>query len=103
MRIQMLHLEEMDERYLVYEHYLNNKGETNAKAREEMAKYLTKCIEHGLTEKQKICFTMIVLDARKQKDVAEELGLDQSTVSRHVSAAKRKLRKYSEFFEKTRW
>ncbi len=100
MQITTVHFNDLDERYLVYDFFKENNKSTNQKSRKAAVKLLKSCIEHGLTEKQRICFTLAVLNNRKQKDIAEELGLDKTTVSRHISAAKKKLRKQYDLFGK---
>ena len=55
-------------------------------------------LENELTERQRVCASDFWLNGKKQKEIARELGLSQSTVCRHIAAAKRKLRhaaKYS--------
>ncbi len=100
MKATIINFNDVNTHRLAYEFYLRNSGDTNSESRAATVKYLKSCIEHGLTEQQKICITMVVLQNQKQKDVANALGLSASTVSRHVNAAKRKLKKYSEFLGK---
>ena len=59
-------------------------GETNAKQIELMKSALFKAINTELTERQRFNRTMT--------DIASELGITKSTVSRHVSRAKERLK-----------
>ncbi len=68
--------------------YLKQETQTSAEKNKLMAAFL----------RQRICASDFWLNGKKQKEIARELGLSQSTVCRHIAAAKRKLRhaaKYS--------
>ena len=72
--------------------------QTSAEKNKLLAAFLTNVLENELTERQRICASDFWLNGKKQKEIARELGLSQSTVCRHIAAAKRKLRhaaKYS--------
>ena len=68
--------------------------------REKMKKILKRAIQEELTDRQRACLTMFYLKRMKMKDIAEQLELSPSTVSRHISAAVRKLRKIASYYEK---
>ncbi len=55
-------------------------------------------MERLLTDRQNECFVMYYYDNMRMADVAKELGLHKSTVSRHISAVKKKLEFLQEFF-----
>lgn len=76
-----------------YTYYLNHKGATNDKDRSRMMKILYKAITTELTDMQRVCITKFYLEGEKQVQIANELGLNPSTVSRHISAAKKKLKR----------
>ena len=59
---------------------------------------MLRAINGGLTEMQKYCMTEHCIKGRKQIDIAEELGLNRATVSRHISAGKKKLKKIAQFY-----
>ena len=46
----------------------------------------------ALTELQRFCFVEVCLDGRTQQSVADELGIRQQVVDRHIKAAKKKLK-----------
>jgi len=48
----------------------------------------------ALTGPQRICFAEVCLYGRTQKSVADELGVAQQTVDRHIRAARKKLKKF---------
>ena len=80
--------------------WLYNQGSTNRPERERMKRILSRAIRHGLTDRQRLCVTKYYLEGMKMKDIALELGLSKSTVSRHITAATRKLRKVASFYER---
>ena len=45
-----------------------------------------------LTELQMFCFVEVVLDERTQQSVADELGIKQQVVDKHIRAAKKKIK-----------
>ena len=58
----------------------------------------TKAIVTELTDMQRICLTEYYLNDKKQKEIASELGLNASTVSRHISTARRKLQNIASYY-----
>lgn len=79
---------------------LYNHGSDNRPERERMKRILSRAIRHGLTERQRYCLTKHYLEGMQMKDIAKELGVTKSTVSRHIRAATLKLRKVASFYEK---
>ncbi|MDR0531135.1 MAG: hypothetical protein LBG83_03610 [Oscillospiraceae bacterium] len=47
----------------------------------------------ALTDLQRICFVEVCLNGRTQQEVADQLGIAQQGVDRHIKAAKKKLQK----------
>lgn len=92
MRTQILHFNDLDINKITYINYLSTKGATNENSRQRMKKILSKAIFSELTEKQRYCIIEHYINERKGKDIAFELGVNASTVSRHISSAKRKLK-----------
>ena len=80
-------------------YYLSHGGADNRPQRERMKRLLIRAIKHELTDRQRECLTMYYLDGMKMKDIARSLGLSNSTVSRHISSASRKLRRIAEYYE----
>ncbi len=73
--------------------YLLQGGNDNTKTLERMKKLVAKAMQVNLTERQRTCVEMYYIDEMKLSDIARELGLDKSTVSRHITSARRKLKK----------
>ena len=81
--------------YSLYQH-----GSTNRPERERMLRILKRAMKHELTERQRICLEKYYLEGLKMKDIALELNLSKSTVSRHIKSAERKLRNIASYYQK---
>ena len=81
--------------------YLNSltKSSSNATEREKMKKILNRAILSELTDIQRLCVTEHFIYGKKQKELAKELGVNSSTVCRHINAAKRKLKNIASYYE----
>ena len=84
--------------FLAYSLY--NQGSDNRPERERMRKILMRAIRHELTDRQRDCILLFYIDGMKMRDIASRLGLSASTVSRHISAATRKLRKVASYYQR---
>lgn len=94
MRNEIVHFNDESMDIFMYQnwrYFLPDKECRDSETKKLIAKSIIRCIETQLTEKQRRCFTMYVFDGIPQKEIAKELGLNSSTVSRHVKAAKTKL------------
>lgn len=76
----------------------NPNGTTNSESRKKMKEIISKAIVTELTDMQRICITEYYLNDKKQKEIASELGLNASTVSRHISSARRKLQNIASYY-----
>ena len=76
----------------------NPNGTTNCETRKRMKEIISKAIVTELTDMQRICLTEHYLNAKKQKEIASELGLNASTVSRHISSARKKLQNIASYY-----
>lgn len=76
----------------------NPNGTTNSESRRKMREIISKAIVTELTDMQRICITEYYLNDKKQKEIASELGLNASTVSRHISTARRKLQNIASYY-----
>ncbi len=74
----------------------NEENVTNNK--EEMKRLLKNAMNRVLTERQKRCICMYYFDNMRIEDIGKELGLHKSTVSRHITAARKKLALMKLFF-----
>lgn len=73
-------------------------GHTNEEARNRMKKILYSALQSELTEKQRTCLIEHYLNGKKEKDIALEQNLNPSTVSRHITKAKEKLRHIASYY-----
>ena len=63
-------------------------GSTNENSRDKMKKILSMAVLNELTERQRICIVDYYLNGKKEKEIAKELGVNSSTVSRHIMKAR---------------
>lgn len=63
----------------------------NTKQRENVKKALGRIIQKELTPRQRQIVIMCCCEDRSVSDTANELGLNKSTVSRHLNRAKEKI------------
>ena len=89
-------LSDLGAEHIAYSLY--QQGSTNRAERERMKKILIRAIRHELTDRQRDCLTMYYLEGMKMKDIAKAMGLSRSTVTRHIDAATRKLRKVASYY-----
>lgn len=73
-----------------YRAYISS-GSTNKGERRKMKTILKKAILTELTDVQRYCLIEYYVNQRKMKDIASELSLHPSTVTRHIKRAKEKL------------
>lgn len=89
MKTKIVHLDNINEQYFSHEIYRGQQGATNAA--QQKIKLLKMLMDISLTERQRYCFLQHVLEQRKQREIAAELGVHESVVSRHIARAKEKL------------
>ena len=97
MQSQIFHFTNANTNKLIFMHS-NSDSITNKDKRHFMKQLLSKAIFSELTEQQRICIIEHYFNKRKQKDIASELGLNASTVSRHINAGKKKLRNIASYY-----
>ncbi len=97
MRTNIVHFNEKNVHKILFENY-NPNASSNATGREKMKKILIRALETELTEKQRKCITDYYLLRRKEKEIACELGISPSTVSRHITNARKKLRHIASYY-----
>ena len=73
-------------------------GSTNEKSRNKMKKILSEAITRELTDLQKYCIVEHYLNEKTGKEIAKELGVNASTVSRHINAARKKLKNIASYY-----
>lgn len=72
---------------------------SNAEERHELAKIMLKAMDVFLTDRQKYIFVEHTIRHRKVKDIAKELGVNSSTVTRTYQAALNTLEKVAACYE----
>ncbi len=73
-------------------------SETNDSEIVKMKKILKNAIVNELTERQRYCICQYYLENTKMKDIASELGVNPSTVTRHIKNAKKNLRRIADCY-----
>ena len=58
----------------------------------------TSTIGRQLTEKQKACVVAYYLEGRKMIDIAQDLGVAPSTVTRHIQSGKNRLMNIAKYY-----
>ena len=71
---------------------------TNKDERRKMKIILSKALLEELTELQRFCLTEYYIKGRKKKDIAADLSVHPSTVTRHIHSAERKLRHIASYY-----
>ena len=74
-------------------------ADTNEKDVDRMRLMLAQAMSRTLTERQSRCLSMYYFEHMTMKEIGDTLGLNQSTVSRHVTAARNKLQKLRAFVD----
>lgn len=98
MRRERMFMDDKNEPLISY--YLYNRGDDNRPDRERMKRILRRAIRYELTERQRECLIRYYLEGMRMTEIARSLNLSKSTVSRHISAATRKLRKIASYYER---
>lgn len=97
MKTKIIHFTNENTSKILFSSFKPN-GTTNSESRKRMKEIISKAIVTELTDMQRICLTEHYLNAKKQKEIAFELGLNASTVSRHISSARRKLQNIASYY-----
>lgn len=97
MRTNIVHFNDKNENKILFWNF-NPNASSNAAGREKMKKILIRALETELTDRQRKCITDYYLLGRREKDIACELGISPSTVSRHITNARKKLRHIASYY-----
>ena len=98
MRHERVHINDKSEQLISY--YLYQQGGDNRPELERMKRILYMAIRYELTDRQRDCLTQYYLDGIRMTEIARRMNLSKSTVSRHISAATRKLRKVAAYYQR---
>lgn len=66
--------------------------------RRNMARFINNILKKALTKRQQYCFWHFYAKSQSLRQIANDLKIDESTVSRHISAAREKIRCNMEYF-----
>ena len=80
-------------------HLMRRHTNTNSESLKRKSEILKKIIAEDLTQRQQMCAVEYWLNGKTQKTIAAQLGLNRSTVSRHIAAAKRKLHSVAKYLD----
>ena len=72
--------------------------ENNSDDIARMKKILGKAINSELTERQRICLSEFYLGGKTMREIAAQLNLNPSTVTRHIKSAERNLKRIAECY-----
>lgn len=84
MKTKIIHFTNENTSKILFSSFKPN-GTTNSESRKRMKEIISKAIVTELTDMQRICLTEHYLNDKKQKEIAFELGLNASTVSRETA------------------
>ncbi len=82
----------------IYAQSLTAQRSSNRKDIERMKKVVLSVMAQNLTERQSMCLRMYYFDNLNMTKIGHTLGLNPSTVSRHIHAAISKLQRLEAFF-----
>lgn len=99
MRHKIIRLHDFIEEEKAFQEYIND-NESFGNNNEELfrvAKIIMLIMQNELTDKQKECFYKYVIEGKKMKEIAKEIGKCIPTVSRHIKSAKQNVLKYIKY------
>ncbi len=99
MRVRRLSMDAFTESMASVNYYKNNLNQdcedTNHK---KMVSLLRNIVAGELTEKQRKCVFLYYGEMMKMKDIANEMGICISSVSRHIKRARRRIEKTMNYY-----
>ncbi len=96
MRHKKLYLSDMNGDKVSFANY--SAGQTNSNKVYDMKKILKKAINYELTPKQRYCLCEHYLKGKTMKNIAEELDINPSTVTRHIQNAVSRLQRVARYY-----
>lgn len=101
MRTKIIHITDKNINqvsYDLFQCFSNMETMGNDDKRNRMKEVLHKAIYNELTDKQRMCLLLHYYEGMKMKDIALKLGLQNSTVSRHIASATKKLKNIAQYY-----
>ena len=93
MSAQVLHLTAENENRFEYMAQKSDANAENGSRRARLLRLTRLLIDTELTERQRSCIVEHLINGKKQKEIAKEMNINESTVSRHIAAGKKKLQR----------
>lgn len=88
----------LGENYQFNQYMLKEYGKgTNKEELINLVKVINEIIKNELTPRQRQCFLEYVINCKKLRQISKEIGIHNSVVSRHISAAKRRILKFLKY------
>ena len=98
MRKKSVYLDKFTESLISISKYRDSLTDSTDKNYEKMVNSIRNIIKGELTEKQRSCIMLYYGERIKMKDIANQLGMGISSVSRHIKKAKERLKKTMEYY-----
>ena len=101
MRTKIIHITDKNINqvsYDLFQRFSSMETMDNTDKRNRMKEILHKAIQSELTDKQRMCLLLHYYKGMKMKDIALKLGLCNSTVSRHIASATKKLKNIAQYY-----
>ncbi len=96
MRHNILELNDRNRDIIAYANF-SSYGSNNSDIK-RMKQILSQALESELTPRQRECIVLYYYQNKTMSEVASDLSLSKSTVSRHLKAAKRKLQNVAKYY-----
>lgn len=96
MRHKKIYLNDLSDNVVAFSNY--QKGESNSRQVSDMKKILRKAIEYELTPKQRYCICEHYLNGKSMKNIASELDINPSTVTRHIQNGVSRLQRVARYY-----
>lgn len=98
MKTKIIHITENNTDQISYESFQRLSNLDDSNKRDKLKIILHKIIQNELTDKQRMCLLLHYYKGMKMKDIALKLGLCNSTVSRHIASATKKLKNIAQYY-----
>ncbi|MBR2715667.1 MAG: sigma-70 family RNA polymerase sigma factor [Ruminococcus sp.] len=96
MRRSNIELNEKNSDFILFNNY-SSYGSNRADIL-KMKVILSKALKSELTGRQRECIMMYFYENKRMRQIAKELSLSPSTVTRHIKAGKRKLENIAKYY-----
>ena len=93
-----IHLDDFNEALISFSNYNKNLFDLKDGNHSKMVSSLKNIIAGELTKKQRLCILLYYGKFMKMKDIAKEVGIGISSVSRHITKGKLRIKKTLEYY-----